>query len=300
MEQLQADPPSEDDSVRGRLKVIFSHYCQLGDKLNQSHIKTTQFQKLLADVGVKQNSKIDLIYKAVVGGNKKMTFEQFLDSLVKVAEFMFHEVVDDSSAALKGFLDHHLLPLYQKLAPPRPPLSKDKLTEQLVREVCPTLLLIYQVYYRSTELQNQENEKVIFDLMRDFELCPDACSKVTLFKLLQNSQHLYLEACLDCVIIKDANRINTLTDLKRLTGYNFTFFRFVDLLVQVACTAFNDTKLLQVEMLQLCLERMELSKGMRHIDRTNSFSPVTLIASKALQQKIKDAKPIELKPLCKP
>ena len=45
---------------------------------------------MLSDAGVKDTSKLDLIYKAVAGGNNKLSFEQFLDSLVKVAEYMFH------------------------------------------------------------------------------------------------------------------------------------------------------------------------------------------------------------------
>lgn len=70
---------------------------------------------MLSEAGVKDTSKLDLIYKAVAGGNNKLSFEQFLDSLVKVAEYMFHSVVDFASDALKGFLEHHLLPLYDKL-----------------------------------------------------------------------------------------------------------------------------------------------------------------------------------------
>lgn len=70
---------------------------------------------MLSDACVKDTSKLDLIYKAVAGGNNKLSFEQFLDSLVKVAEYMFHSVVDFASDALKGFLEHHLLPLYDKL-----------------------------------------------------------------------------------------------------------------------------------------------------------------------------------------
>jgi hypothetical protein len=70
----------------------------------------------------------------------------------------------------------------------------------------------------------------------------------------------------------------------------------------VAFVAFNDTQLMQVEMVALLLERMELSKGMRLIDRTNSFFPITLIPSKQLQAKIKDSKPADQtqKPKLKP
>ena len=45
-----------------------------------------------------------------------MDFDAFLNALVKVAEFMFHQVVDDPSTALKALLEHHVMTLYHKLA----------------------------------------------------------------------------------------------------------------------------------------------------------------------------------------
>jgi hypothetical protein len=45
-----------------------------------------------------------------------MDFQAFLNALVKVAELLFHKVVDDSSVALKALLEHHLMGLYLKLA----------------------------------------------------------------------------------------------------------------------------------------------------------------------------------------
>jgi hypothetical protein len=47
-----------------------------------------------------------------------MSFENFLDALVKVAEFYFYDVVDDSTSALAAFLDHHLVPLADSIAKP--------------------------------------------------------------------------------------------------------------------------------------------------------------------------------------
>ena len=44
-----------------------------------------------------------------------MDFQAFLNAIVKVAELLFHEVVDDSGAALRAFLDHHLFPIYSKI-----------------------------------------------------------------------------------------------------------------------------------------------------------------------------------------
>jgi len=112
---------------------------------------------------VKTNSKIDLIYKAVCAGGKRMGFDIFLDSLVKVAELLFHEVVDDSGAALRAFLDHHLLPLFLKLQSQQESVSQmafDSLIEMHLREVSSTLLLIYQVYFKGSELISNSEASV--------------------------------------------------------------------------------------------------------------------------------------------
>jgi hypothetical protein len=100
---------------------------------------------------------------------------------------------------------------------------------------------------------------------------------------------------LDAVLAKHANKINNLNDLKRVTGTKVTFFDFVDLIVEVALQAFSgDRSLLPAEMLSMCLERMELSKGMRELDRRNACThqgQINLLPSKQTLTKIKSQKP---------
>jgi hypothetical protein len=78
-----------------------------------------------------------------------MDFEAFLNALVKVAELLFHEVVDDSSIALKALLEHHLLSLYSKLAVKQEAaiestlLQFDDLVNIILKDISPTLLYIY-------------------------------------------------------------------------------------------------------------------------------------------------------------
>ena len=95
-----------------------------------------------------------------------------------------------------------------------------------------------------------------------------------MFKLMNaktSTVQTYLNAGLDAVLCKHATKINSLNDLKRITGSKFTFFDFCDLIVEVACHSFSgDKSLLPAEMLSMCLERMELSKGMRELDRRNA------------------------------
>lgn len=53
------------DPTKQKLKQLFEHYASLGDKLNKTNMKSSQFKKLLIEAGVKPNHKIDLIYKSV-------------------------------------------------------------------------------------------------------------------------------------------------------------------------------------------------------------------------------------------
>jgi len=114
----------------------------------------------------------------------------------------------------------------------------------------------------------------------------------------------YLDVGLDAVLAKHANQINTLVDLRRVSGFRFTFFHFLDLLVEVALIAFgSDQKLIPAEMVCMCFERMEMSKGMRELDRKNSYThngQITLLASKQTLLKIKEAKPISQKSVKNP
>jgi hypothetical protein len=44
-----------------------------------------------------------------------MEFTAFLNAIVKVAELLFYEVVDDPGSALIALFDHHIIPLFNKL-----------------------------------------------------------------------------------------------------------------------------------------------------------------------------------------
>lgn len=72
--------PEQQDPTKQKLKLLFVHYAQLGDKLNTTNLKSSQFIKLLTDAGVKANHKVDLIYKSI--SKNKMNYDDFLDSLV--------------------------------------------------------------------------------------------------------------------------------------------------------------------------------------------------------------------------
>ena len=149
--------------------------------MNHKFLKSNLWHRLLADAGLKNDTKLDLIYKAVCS-SKKMELDSFLQSMVKVAELRFHETVDDSHTALRALLDHHLLPLYARLKPTsQTTVIHDPLSERVLKEVSQSLLQVFRVYF----LQSQgKYERQVFEVLKDFDLCPDVVNKVTVFKLM--------------------------------------------------------------------------------------------------------------------
>jgi hypothetical protein len=98
---------------------------------------------------------------------------------------------------------------------------------------------------------------------------------------------LYTEAGLETVLQRHSDNISAVADLKRVSGSRFTFFHFLDFLVQLSWTAFSSSKrVILSEMLCMSLERMELSKGMRELDRKitrTQFSKLSLLPSKWIE-----------------
>lgn len=88
--------------------------------------------------------------------------------------------------------------------------------------------------------------------MKDFEVCPGLVSKQQAYKMFADESRqmaLYTPTGLDIltkVLNKDA-RASQLVQVNKLDkhiGKCFTFFRFLDLLVQCACIGLADTHML--------------------------------------------------------
>lgn len=82
----------------------------------------------------------------------------------------------------------------------------------------------------------------MYQLLRDFDVCPDLCSKVSVFKMMSSkgdSVPTYLPVGLDAVLHKHAQKISSLQEMRRITGYKLTFFDFQDILVEVSQQAFE-------------------------------------------------------------
>ena len=81
------------------------------------------------------------------------------------------------------------------------------------------------------------NEKVIFELYRDYDICPTLISKGNAYKIYlavyDNEIPTYSSIGMDIVANSTQNQRNT--------GRYFTFFKFLELIVMCSKCAYNDS-----------------------------------------------------------
>ena len=91
------------DNYIEKLKDIFEYYCQYGERLNSRILKSHGFIKLFRESGLMgkklNTTRLEIIYKSI-NKNNQMNFDQFLNSLLKIASYKFNL----TDKKLKGFL----------------------------------------------------------------------------------------------------------------------------------------------------------------------------------------------------
>ena len=120
--------------------------------------------------------------------------------------------------ALQLLLDNHLLPLQEKVSATRQYVTKeykheiefDELVSILLRNVGSVLLEIYYVYFQhevrgseSEEKTKKQDEKQIFELLREFDICPTLINKGVAYKIFLQSYDnpipTYQSTCIELV-----------------------------------------------------------------------------------------------------
>jgi hypothetical protein len=96
------------------LRKLFIMYASFGTRSNLNYLRSSKFQKLAADAGIIDKNisttKLDLIFASVNKRDPNMSFERFLEALVKIAEVKFGSLPSD--AGVKKLLNEFVLPLY--------------------------------------------------------------------------------------------------------------------------------------------------------------------------------------------
>ena len=121
------------------------------------------------------------------------------------------------------------------------------------------------------------SQKSLFNFLKDFEICPGIVTKQAAYKIFVDDSRqmaLYTPTGLDILtkVMNKDSKVSQLFQMNKLdkhVGKCFTFFRFLDLLIECSISAFSDpyfsqnkaTPLIMAEMTCLLLERMELSSG---------------------------------------
>ena len=107
---------NQNDNYLIKLKDVFEYYCQYGERLNSRILKSHGFIKLFRESGLMDKkldtTRLEIIYKSI-NKNNQMNFDQFLNSLLKIAAYKYSltEKKDIKNATQKIILEY-LYPLY--------------------------------------------------------------------------------------------------------------------------------------------------------------------------------------------
>ena len=102
-----------------KLQEVFEYYCQYGERLNSKILKSHKFIKLFRESGLMDKrldtTRLEIIYKSI-NKNNQMNFEQFLNSLLKIASYKY-DLTDkkDIKKATQKIIYENLFSLYYSI-----------------------------------------------------------------------------------------------------------------------------------------------------------------------------------------
>lgn len=256
-----------------KIKKVFEYYTQFGDRMNSEFIKSHKFVKLAEDAGILSKSvtqsKVEIIFLGENNHKPQMSFDTFLNSLVKVAELKYRNAIGRGELsfqeALNNLLNDHILPLYDQIyvKPPKndpnsqlfnftvmrntvnnlQPEDINGDIEQLFFYNFHTLYDVYKVYFPwEVSLTNdhkyvkEESMKAFFSFIKDFDLSPALISKSGAFQAYKseletpNSQFQPLIEIFQSLNLVNSKQLNN----KHMVGMHFSFFRFIRCILKIA------------------------------------------------------------------
>jgi hypothetical protein len=221
-----------------------------------------------------------------------------LQAILKLVQFKYIQL--DQQSGLKALLVEHMLPLYNSKARVEPvPIKRgyklvfefDELVHLLIRDNIGRVLYdIFKLYF-AHELKGaadmvsvgKESQKALYSFSKEFDICPGLSTKSAIFNMLVDDSNLVPlyaptgQHIVSKVVGKDFDPSKK-GKLISIIGRYFTFYKFLDFLVQIAINAFSDPffsknrnkPLIAAEMVILVLERMELSPGFSQIEKKSN------------------------------
>ena len=211
---------NQNDNYTTKLKDIFEYYCQYGERLNSKILKSHGFIKLFRESGLMDKkldtTRLEIIYKSI-NKNNQMNFDQFLNSLLKIASYKYNltEKKDIKDGTQKIILEH-LYPLYysinnnalqlndiNNINNSSKELNSSSLSQknfeniiytdtfkQILTQVVPILFDIYRAYF-TNEISISDDLKYIkntsyknyFTLIKNLEIIPYLLSNSTCYQI---------------------------------------------------------------------------------------------------------------------
>ena len=273
---------NQNDNYITKLKDIFEYYCQYGERLNSRILKSHGFIKLFRESGL-MNKKLDttrleIIYKSI-NKNNQMNFDQFLNSLLKIAAYKYSltEKKDIKNATQKIILEY-LYPLYytinsntlqsndlnnniNKSSNGLNPSNFENIIytdtfKQILIQVVPILFEIYRTYFTneisiSDDLNYIKNTslKNYFTLIKNLEIIPYLLSNSTCYQIYkyETTNKIADESIKNnqnfyleiCQKIDFLNMNSYEHSNKNIFGKYFIFFKFIRSLIKMSQITFE-------------------------------------------------------------
>ena len=202
-----------------RLKEIFEYYCSYGERLNTNILKSHKFIKLFKESGIKDNivnqTRLELIYKSENKYNC-MNFEQFLNALMKVAEYKYPNYSSpiELKKNLKQMIKENILPLYDLIINGNfestfnnsilsstivqqldniDNILYSNICEEILTSIVPILFEIYKIYFPheisiSDNIDYIKNNSIkqYYEFIKDFDITPGLLSKSVSYQIYKS------------------------------------------------------------------------------------------------------------------
>ena len=260
-----------------KLKEIFEYYCSYGERLNTNILKSHKFIKLFKESGIKDNivnqTRLELIYKSENKYNC-MNFEQFLNALMKVAEYKYPNYSSpiELKKNLKQMIKENILPLYDLIINGNfettfnnsilsttiiqqldniDNILYSNICEEILTSIIPILFEIYKVYFPheisisdNIEYIKNNSIKQYNEFIKDFDISPGLLSKSVSFQIfanensdisISNNKNFYQN------ILKNLDIDSILKyepNNPNILGQHFIFIKFIRALIKMSQIAF--------------------------------------------------------------
>ena len=201
-----------------KLQEIFEYYCQYGERLNSKILKSHKFIKLFRESGLMDKrldtTRLEIIYKSI-NKNNQMNFDQFLNSLLKIASYKYNlSEKKDIKEATQKIIYENLFSLYYSIINSNSLINDintnqtntdfsltftnkkfenilyTDLFKEILIQVVPVLFDIYKTFFTnetsiSDDLNYIKNTslKNYFTLIKNLEIIPQLLSKSTCYQI---------------------------------------------------------------------------------------------------------------------